>query len=61
MSKEYTIEASFHILTSIHSDNEKDAKIRAKKLLHETADFIRPYCDCVDIELENVDCYDEEV
>ena len=60
MIKEWTVSASFHILTSVNCDTEKEAKTEAKKALHELASFIRPYCDCLDIELTDVDCYEEE-
>lgn len=60
MSKEWYVEAEFSILTSVISDNKKDAKIEAKTALHELAAFIRPYCDCLDITLKNIDCDEED-
>lgn len=60
MSKEWTVEAEFNVITSVICNNEKEAKGEAKKALHELASFIRPYCDCLDITLKNVDCYEED-
>ena len=60
MNKTWTVEADFSILTSVQGDTKKEARVEAKKALHELAAFIRPYCDCLDIELKNVDCDDDD-
>lgn len=59
MRKVWTVEAVFYILTSVESESEKEARVKAKRELHELAGFIRPYCDALDVELGNVE--EEEV